>query len=314
MAYNDVPYLSYKTLEKMRATRVPYRGTEIYAWPYGNRDYSDRHFRYDQDTGVYDIYSGHLKSLDRIVAGHFNDATYDRDMNILKACHIGRMYPDNTFEFVAPHSQGNFMLLESMFRTYFFTQKNIGGATTAWRDSKHEMKMHPLFHGLRVNMDTKEVHPSTHYTTLHPTLKIKEAKEYMEQFNEFLSVYHMFLDPIEGNGIAEIFDDIKMSGFESDMHVSTLIEDLVRQRRYADAAVLCATFNGMWALRNPKQFYQHIKNSARSVLSKKHVFTHHMLYNKSGLFKYRPIPMGEKLSATKWKIVIESHGKDMCRL
>ena len=136
----------------------------------------------------------------------------------------------------------------------------------------------------------------------------------MKEFDEFLSVYHMFLDPIEGNGVAEIFDDIKMSGFESDMHVSALIESLVRQRRYADAAVMCGTLRSMWALRNPKQFYQHVKNSARQILTKKDLFAYHMMYNKSELFKHRPIPMGKKLSATKRRIRIESHGNDMCRL
>jgi hypothetical protein len=39
-----------------------------------------------------------------------------------------------------------------------------------------------------------------------------------------------------------------------------------------------------------------------------------MMYNKPELFKHRPIPMGKKLSATKWRIRIESHGNDMCRL
>lgn len=314
MAYNDVPHLSYKVLEKMRAARVPFRGTEVDAWPIGDRDYSDRHFRYDKNTGVYDLYLGHLKTVDRLVAGHINDATYDRDMSVLNACHLGRMHPDNTFEFLAPRSGGNFMFLESAFDMNFFTQKNIGGAATSWRGPGYEMNMHPLFHGLRVNMDTKEVHPSTHYTTLHPTLKIKESKEYMKRFDEFLSVYHMFLDPIEGNGIAEIFEDLKDKGYDKDMHTSTLIESLVLQRHYADAAVMCGAFIGLWAFRNPKQMHNYIKKCARHVLTKKNLFAHHMLYNKPELFKYYPIPMGARLSTTKWNIRIESHGKDMCRL
>jgi hypothetical protein len=59
---------------------------------------------------------------------------------------------------------------------------------------------------------------------------------------------------------------------------------------------------------------KYIKKCARHVLTKKDLFAYHMMYNKSELFKHRPIPMGKKLSATKWRIRIESHGNDMCRL
>ncbi len=314
MAYRDIGYVSYKSLEKMRANRVPYRGNHIAAWPVGNRDYSDRHFRYDEDTGVYDLYLGHLKTLDRIVAGHINALQYEQDMRILKSCHVGRMHPDNTFEFIGEYSQGNFQFYESAFGINFYTQSSIGGATMGWRDDAYKTKMHPIFHGLRVNTETKEVHPSTHYVTLHPTLKVKEAKEYTKQFKEFLDVHHMFLDPLEANGVAEIVEDIK-SNYLDIKNVAGIVEDLVYRKLYADAAVMCAGFRSSWTFRDPKTSARHIKFAARKMMeSDGALFFKHMLYEKSSLFNYREIPMGEKLSTSKWKIRVQVGGVDAQRL
>ncbi len=318
MAYGDVPFFNYGVLERMRNTRAPYRGNQIAAWPFGDRAYSDRHFRFDPETGIYDLYLGHLKTLDRILSSCDDGLMSERDERMLEQCHIGRMYPDNTFEFLADQSQGNFMMLESAFNKRFKTQSNLGGGLMWWRDDKYQVRMHPLFKGIRLNPHTTEVHPSTHYVTLHPTLKTKESHEYMAQFDEFRSVFNMFLDPLESDGVAEIVEDLKvkynLTGDIPCAAVAPVIEDLVRQKYYTDAVIMCVAFRSSWTFRNPRASANYIKYAAKYMTENKAAFTYWMLRDNQSMFKYREIPMGEKLPVTKWLNRVQVNGVDMQRL
>lgn len=317
MSYADVMYLSYGELERVRAGFDAYRGKLTRAWPLGDRNYSHRHFRYDDGTGVYSLYLGNLDSVDQGLMRPQNE----QQEHYARRALIGRVHPDNSLEFLCDSSQGTFMFLESAIRGSRVTQvKAKGGGVMSGYIAPHAAVEHPLFHGFRVNLDTLKAHPSTHYYSLHPTLKRKESKEYVKKFDEFLRVFNVFLEPLEKSGFVSVVEDISeefhvLSSMRDDpSHMSGefirqmapgVIEALTEERRYADAAVMTAVMTAPWQMNlhrlNQLSRIDWLKQNIRRYLKSKN-FIESMIRSKDDLFKYEEIEEGKPLKHTKWRV------------
>lgn len=329
--YKDIPYLSYSLLTGRAANHKPYRNKLIDAWPLGDRKLSNRHFRYNEATGAFDLYSGPLDALDTAIKLNYQDEAAKR---LLRYAHVARVHPDNTMELVAPYMWSNFMFLsEVMSRSTFARVWAKGGAILTTSPRAGQTYEHPLFKGFRVNLDTKEVHHSAHYKTYHPTLKRKESKEYIAQFDEFKRAYNVFLTPLSGEGIKEIVTDLAQEfpemcseflspdGPPTCYSLAELLETLIRQRRYTDAAVMCAAYTSPWSLSAHSNYLlteagaERVKKSSRIMIDTH--FNRVLMRHKFELFNYEEIPMGGKLKSSKWfirTIVDGKDGQDVVRL
>lgn len=332
--FKDIPYLSYSGLVARMNNSKPYHGKLTNAWPLGDRKLSTRHFRYDENSKVFDLYVGPLDRLDNIISLNYDDPA---SKSLLNYAHVASIHPDNTLELVTPYMWSNFMFLsEAMSRSRFHRVLSKGGAMLTTSPLSGELQEHLLFKGFRVNLDTKEVHPSTHYKTLHPKLKRKESKEYLAQFDEFVRVYNAFLTPLDIGGVRDIVTDLAQ---EFPQHCSEfvnppvdrgpqcyslpeLLETLILQRRYTDAAVMSAACFAPWSLNmdHLKRFAgkeaNGIKRNARDLIEGQSgkAFGKVMLRHKFEMFNYEEIPMGGKLRSSQWYIRTLVAGRDIRRL
>ena len=99
MSFNDIRRISYERLMQRTKIDRPYKDSGN-AYPLGDRRYSDRHFRHEAD-GTFTIWYADRESIDNKY-GKSNDkgAHYANNSSYMDNRMIGRVHPDNSFEFV----------------------------------------------------------------------------------------------------------------------------------------------------------------------------------------------------------------------
>jgi hypothetical protein len=337
MAYNDIQWVTYQSLAH-RAKHLPPYASTTNVFPLGQREYSHRHYRVNDD-GTFDIYLGNRGVVDKVLAGdHLCEKNSEQMESYVFRSRIARIHPDNSIEFFhTRNGQSDLLVYNAMIRgAHIGRNVKHGGAVMYFGEGKKNA--HPLFHGLRINLNDLSVHKSTEYVTYLPTLIRKEAKEYMKQFDEFYKTFHVLLEPLPFEAYPEIIVDLAneypdaMRGIiKSASQVQTgdglvpirmiagteltdAIRDLVGKKRYADAAVMCMAFTEPWYMHRlysttdmtklvnsymyPPSRITHSVHKA--VASSKH----NLLKFNPTLFSYRSIEAGAPLVASKWGLNI----------
>jgi hypothetical protein len=315
--FNDVVRATYEELQRIRLNSEPYRGKDMKFWPLGNRKYSSRHFSYDEDTGVYSLFYGALWRHDE------EEIERRTKMSDLKLKPLMKVHPDNSAEFVSvvDISEGlivSRLLLGSRYRdwgTYGTVSqiKSKGGMVLTVRN-KDDKKQYPVFNGLRVSMDTIEVHPESKFSVLHPILDTKVVRPYMAQFDEFLKVYSLYLAQLDEKVAIDTLEDLTDRGVVTKDEkvtiratytldrklVPSIFESLVLQRDYLGALVVLQ-FRNRWGFNFGIQSWadQILLKSTKSYLSDKAAFTKFLVAGDKKFFKFKELPIGT-LRSTKW--------------
>jgi hypothetical protein len=223
--FADVGFVGRERLERIVATDKPYRDSKN-AYPYGDRKYSARHFRV-LENGDYEIWHMSRTTVDDYLGGKHPEHDY-RKWGL-----VGIVRADNTFEFTKPVGQSESMLLTEAMNASVYNNARLGGAIYTKND-----RMHPIFRGMRVDLKTGDA--VTPYTTVHHTLKRKEARELDKQHNEFRAVYKAMLDAMDNRGLTELMIDV-MSENDIDNVSSadfSVVQRLIDEKKYLDAGLL----------------------------------------------------------------------------
>ena len=315
--FYDIGVVSYERLQKIRLKSEPYRGKDTKFWPLGNRKYSSRHFSYDEDTGVYSLFYGALWRQDE------EEIERRTKMSDLKLKPLMKVHPDNSGEFVSVVDISEGMIVTRLlfgsrhreWGTYGTVSqiKSKGGMVLTVR-SKGEVKQYPVFNGLRVSMDTIEVHPESKFSVLHPMLDTKVVRPYMAQFDEFFKVHSMYLAQLDEKVAIDTLEDLADRGVVTKDEKATIratytldrklvpsvFESLVFQRDYLGALVVLQ-FRNRWGFNFGIQKWadHRLLESTKSWLSNKTAFTKFFVAGDKKFFKFKELPIGT-LRSTKW--------------
>jgi hypothetical protein len=159
--------MNYAGLLQITKSVPAWRGTNEY--PYAKRTMRDRFFiPVKQDNGE--------------TWFHIHDSV-----------ELGIMRPDNTFEFTNNVWISNLNSLNWYFlgRGKWVTQsKAHGGVIIKWVGTK---EITPVFKGLRINLETKELHESSKYVVHCKTPDRKRMTEHMKPYEEKLNLAKTFM-------------------------------------------------------------------------------------------------------------------------
>lgn len=246
MSFNDIRRISYERLTQRVAMDKPYKDSGN-AYPLGERRYSDRHFRREED-GSFTIWYADREAIDNRY-GKSNDkgTNYSNNSSYMDKRMIGIVRPDNSFEFIVDTSMGENMLLSQGLNAHVHNDKSKGGLVYEKRKVGNSGRfIHPVFRGLRINCDTGEA--MTPYSVFLPKVKRKEANEVMEKYQEFTTVFSTMIGPMDDRGIWEVYEDLYKheGGGERDKWRSldmAVVKRLIDERKYVDAGCLFALLN-----------------------------------------------------------------------
>ena len=249
--FGDVGFVGRERLERIVATDKPYRDSKN-AYPYGGRRYSARHFRV-LENGDYEIWNMNRTTVDDYLAG--KDSTHDyRKWGL-----VGIVRADNTFEFTKPIGMSESMLLTEAMNASVYNNARLGGAIYTKNG-----RMHPIFRGMRVDLKTGEA--VTPYTTVHRTLKRKEARELDKQYDEFRTVYKAMSNAMDNRGLMESMIDVMTENdIERVSHADfSVVRRLIDEKKYLDAGLLfgAASSRVNWYI---SYAFDSVKNESRSI-------------------------------------------------
>lgn len=168
------PQFNYKRLLEITKTQKPYRKSEN-RYPFAERRYGYKHFFKQEVNGIpefvlcygYDNYGGIERTKFAVVRS------------------------DNSIEFIREENQmyqGLRMIMSAFhYRNGYFRSsiKHGGIIYNKLIDEDEDIwRIIPIFKGLRMNMDTLEIHDSCKYTFTKKTINREKSKNYLAKYDE----------------------------------------------------------------------------------------------------------------------------------
>jgi hypothetical protein len=321
MAFYDVQYINYKNLETISRSK-PFRGSDN-AYPLGDRRYSARHFRKEED-GSFSIWYLHRETSDDLAGGTLSGG-HEKHADRLASQKLGIVRQDNTFEFINSSGQGENMMLREALRGGLGYNVNKGGLV--FERGQH---IHPVFRGLRIDCDSGE--SRTDYKLFQSVVKRKEANQYMKQFSEFKTVAPVMLNSMDDAGILQVYDDMYEIHRDSFKDLNgKYVMQLIDEGKYVDALCLFSMIeNHLWEFKHGAQFRHEARESGASIpnhLNKlpsrfkertarvlQTKFRDTAVSTQEDLFESKELQAGKELPESKWDLRVTVNGVAMKRL
>lgn len=328
MSFNDIRRISYERLMQRTKTDRPYKDSGN-AYPLGDRRYSDRHFRHEAD-GTFTIWYADREIVDnKYDKNNDKQDAYSQNKNFYDKRMIGRVHPDNSFEFVEETSQGENMLLTEALGAWVHHEKAKGGTVFEKRKVANSGKyIHPVFKGLRIDCDTGAA--VTPYSVFLPVVNRKAANEVMSQYQDFITTFKVMIDSMDERGIWEVFEDLYRheAGGDKDKWRSLntgTVKRFIDEKKYVDAGCLFALLNSSsymrwrveWVMDNDTQsgldsLSHRFKDNAKKDVSTK--FRKMILKQHPEVFTFTELEAGDPLPASQWGVEVRVGNQPVARL
>lgn len=212
--------LSYAALKHITNVKSPYRGSTN-RYPLGDRKRSHKYFLVDyiDNEEAYRIIYG--KRWERVFITPDEMVKYkalgkDVDVNPqdpnkcwyydVKPNEMGIVRPDNTFEFTMEYlGIGNSGFLNNMMRGLLVRSSRHGGVVYSNRYSsqQHDYAFHPVFKGLRINLESGAVHESSKYRVIGKRVSRKASKDLMKRYELMLKASEAMAKMMESKDFVE---------------------------------------------------------------------------------------------------------------
>ena len=314
--YHDIHKTNYASLKHKEKVCPAYRSSD--ARPIGWRDYSARHFRPLKDEDGFALYYGNRRAVDEIIKKGTGVATR------LSHTQFAIVRADNSIEFLRDTGlMSENLLLQNLLSSGVYHSKAHGGTIIkqsvenprvyeylSKRDmsgTTYSYKMHPMFAGLRLNMDTLEA--MTPYEFYRRKLNRVQAKSYLEQFEETKKTGIVMLKAMTHNGINDLIKDIRNTPHSE---YSKKFYEAVDNKYYLDALMYFVLLeqNYWWDINN-ERLPRFIK-LVTDALSKK--FNNFVLKNSDVGLDLVKLESGELFESCKWGYKIVCNGQEAKRL
>jgi len=327
MSFNDIRRISYDRLTQRVATEAPYKGSGN-AYPLGERRYSDRHFRKESD-GTFSVWYADRELVDNkfgrsndksTIWANANRGYYERRL-------LGRVHPDNTYEFVNHSWPGENMMLSQALCAYLHHDQSKGG-TVYEKKLFNKQVVHPVFKGLRINCDTGEA--VTPYSAFLPKVNRKAANEVMSKYKEFITVFQTMINTMDDRGIWEVYEDLYKIEAENDKEVwrnmdVTTVKRLIDEKKYVDAGCLFAMFTRATHMRwrvercaggdnyqlNQPLGYEWRTSAMKAIDTD---FRKMILKQHPDVFSHHELEQGAPLPSSQWGVEVRAEGHVVKRL
>ena len=308
--YDDIRKVSYKKMRAQVTSGDAYKGpqgpSKLKQYPLGGRKFSQRFF-VEGEGGVFYVYYH-----DRLHFEGIGKETANRNSS-----EICRVHPDNSLEFVNFCWMHQQQIIGAMLNANVGRSKKHGGVVL----SMYGDVLHPVFKGLRVDIDNEAHAALTPYTVAYRKLIQAVAKEEIAKYDSFRQITPLLVEAMTAEGIYRMYAETQDAN-------STLIDDgsayksytsiqgtgmplvlaAIDAGQFVDAVMLLSLHKGQqlgfW--RQPHtgdalRIYAHTKPRMLHAVSQLLAgFNDDMLREKARCFTLKDRKEGEALKASKW--------------
>jgi hypothetical protein len=244
--------LDYARLERVTQGEKPYRGTTN-RYPLEERRYATKCFKEETLNGekVYRVYRDHNYEEKFITLEEYNAMSkakrkrvhpdaQDRPDELRRykmyertPCEVGIVYPDNSFEFTAKFNWGIPQGLKMAMSYNWLNSASLcasskhGGALLSGGGviGNNYRFTHPVFNGLRVYVNTLELHESCSYEVSGYKTNNKAVKAVFEPYKESFTVADVMFRNMRDEDIIEMVKEVTPETLTSYSYHNYLIEN-----------------------------------------------------------------------------------------
>ena len=222
--------LSWNRLTNITKTTKPYRGSDN-RYPIASRTHNTKCFYAEELNGerVYRVTYGNTYERIESTKEEYNadpqnvrvyemsDGTKEYARYLTKPCTLGIVRMDNTFEFTgSSYGQGDNQIMTSWSKGLFYRSSRHGGMVYregnprgSWGGYGGGITVfHPIFKGMRVNVDSMKPHESSAYKVLGKKVNRKVGNEFLKRYETFYSVNEAMFKAMEWKGFLETAVDV----------------------------------------------------------------------------------------------------------
>ena len=340
--------LNWNRLTNITKTVKPFRGTTN-RFPIANRSHNTKCFYVEELDGetVYRVtYGYHYKEIfhtkeewekdpNKISCRDWEEdeskkyvtyTTIPRDLGIVRS--------DNTFQFTAKYyGQGDNTMLSGWGQGWFFSSSRHGGMVymNAYRGDDRSI-FHPIFEGMRINMNTMMPHESSNYQVLGRRVSRIDAKKFLTRYETFYKVNEVMFKTIDWKTlmdtavdvVSSLVDESELQNYyissTSNEKIITWADDNIdvapldsalafavghdignMYRRMRAHAIDSNSNQFRWMNSEPMNLYANLKRKLNHELYKRH----------HGVMKDVTFPMGKPYPASNWGIRVMVDGKEV---
>ncbi len=217
--------LSWNRLTNITKTTKPYRGSDN-RYPIASRTHNTKCFYVEELNGerVYRVTYGFIHdrincTKEEYDADPENIHVYERDEGneyvryITKPSTLGIVRMNLTFEITGfSYGQGDNQIMTSWSNGIFYKSSRHGGMI--YREGNPRSYgngitlFHPIFKGMRVNVDSMKPHESSVYKVVGKKVNRKVGNEFLKRYETFYSVNEAMLKTMEWKGFLETAVDV----------------------------------------------------------------------------------------------------------
>lgn len=195
---------NYQRLLNISNTRKPYRGSEN-RFPFSYRQYGHKYFLKEVVDGVPQFKLCYYYGKDAISEPHM----------------FGIVRSDNTIEFNTGESfdknymhhmhQGLRQIMSGNYSQGYFSRSiRHGGIIYSKKidDETNTWKSIPIFKGLRMYMDTMELHESSKYTFVKKTINRAKSKAVLDKYDDAFKVAEVMFINMDRDNARDVMNDV----------------------------------------------------------------------------------------------------------
>jgi hypothetical protein len=292
---------SYDDFMKVTREQPPYRGTTN-VYPLGNRKYSYRHFRV-QDNGELHLFYSNRENTDKWVMGLTEAEGKNRDY---AARHLATVFPDNSIRIDNRTWMSDYVMFGAVTGFHAQNESRRGGLVI--RQGRY---VHPGFKGLRIMLNSCAPHPEMLYETHTLTLKRKESRAYMARYDDFLTTFPVMLNAMGKDAVREMVAEMR-SLHRFDGPWVDQIMGMLEKKHYCDAAVALAvhkihTVHWTYGNRDVSVLVKGITEHFRPFILSN-------IENKEEVFTITKHEAGKSFPTSTWPITVHHNNQPMFRL
>jgi hypothetical protein len=338
--------LTWERLTQITKNQKPYRGT-INRFPITDRRHNTKCFYVKEIDGetVYEVTYGfrhlehyHTKEEYEVEKQKRSPNIYERNWEedeskkYVSYTHVPRelgvVRSDNTFEFVGKYyGQGDNTIMSSWSNGYFFRSSRHGGMIYREGNGDNTSIFHPIFKGMRINLDTMMPHESSTYQVIGKRVSRKDAKQFLVKFEDFYKINEVMFKTLDWKMMMETTLDVIHSLADKGELTNYYLSNKSKNRmiEWADANINIAPLdsalafavghdiydmyrkvrsyvgNGTYSAGDPINVYDNIKRKLNKELYRRH----------SEVMKPIHYEMGKYFPPSEWGLDITVNGKEV---
>ena len=248
-------YLDVARIKEIMKTEKPYRGNDK-RFPFSYRHQRNKYFLVDELNGetIYRIIYGETSLSTEITTEQYKEyskkkmpkdeklADYSYTDNgvkveryyLIKSAYneMGIVREDNTFEYTGKkYHQGDNNFMSSAFMLNQVCSSKHGGLILYKNkpNVRYGLKadavdlMIPIYKGLRIHLDTFEIHKSCDYKMTSYKVNRKKSKEFLKQYEDFYTIGETMMKSMDAQQFIELAYEIIMDEYTHEVYDSYYI-------------------------------------------------------------------------------------------